>query len=187
MYVLLLLSQCQFILWEQILLYTFSFRSITFICVLGPGENGYKCVTTGMWRSEDSLWKSVLSFCHVGPGDKLKLSGLAASSFYCPSHLDSPYNLFRVNPVFPSSELNTQHRASHSWNQMICLYVPSPFSSMISASEIKFLLPTSFILACLHTYTSQRKASGGPDSLSAPISEWNPNLPTQERGISRCY
>lgn len=57
----------------------------------------------------------------------------------------------------------------------MCLYAPSPFSSMISASEIKFFLLISFIFACFHTCPSQRKARGGLYSFSAPISKWNPS------------
>lgn len=66
---------------------------------------------------------------------------------------------------------------------MICLCAPSPVSSTISASEIKFLLPVSFIVACFHIYESPRKASRGFDSFSEPISQWNPKLRVQERGI----
>lgn len=76
---------------------------------------------------------------------------------------------------------------SHTWNQIICLCAPSPFSSTISASEIKFLLPISFIVAHSHIYKSLRKASGGFDSFSEPISKWKPKLRVQERGISRDY
>lgn len=43
----------------------------------------YVCVcvhaTAYMWRSEGNLWVSAISFHHVGPGNELRLSGLATS------------------------------------------------------------------------------------------------------------
>lgn len=65
---------------------------------------------------------------------------------------------------------------------MICLYSSSPFFSMILASEVRFLLPTSFILAHFHIYEPQREATGELDPWTAAVSKWNPKLCTQARG-----
>lgn len=43
-----------------------------------------------MWRSEDTLWDSVLVFHHAGLGNKLKLTSLEPSTFtHWPRHLKS--------------------------------------------------------------------------------------------------
>jgi hypothetical protein len=39
----------------------------------------YMCATACVWKSEE--WELVLSFYHVGLGDKCKPSGLVANSF----------------------------------------------------------------------------------------------------------
>lgn len=40
-------------------------------------EEGCTHVTERAWRSEDNLWKLVLSFHHVGPGDQTQLARLS--------------------------------------------------------------------------------------------------------------
>lgn len=51
---------------------------------------GYTHATVCMWRSEDNLWGSVLSFHHVGSGDWTQTARLAGKLLYPQSQLDHP-------------------------------------------------------------------------------------------------
>jgi hypothetical protein len=42
-------------------------------------ERVYNCHSSYTWRSEDSLWRTVLTFYHVGPGTELRLLALAGA------------------------------------------------------------------------------------------------------------
>lgn len=51
---------------------------------------GYTHATVCMWRSEDNLGGSVLSFHHVGSGDWTQTASLAGKLLYPQSQLDHP-------------------------------------------------------------------------------------------------
>lgn len=51
---------------------------------------GYTHATVCMWRSEDNLGGSVLSFHHVGSGDWTQTARLAGKLLYPQSQLDHP-------------------------------------------------------------------------------------------------
>lgn len=100
----------------------------------------------------------------------LRLCGMATNNVYLLSHLHSPSS-FIVSPSFANPELNTEKVTSHSWYQMTYPYKSSPFFSLILASEVRLLLPTSFILAHFYIYEPQREAGGELGPCAAPISK----------------
>lgn len=53
-------------------------------------ERGGTHATALVWRSDSNLWRSVVSFCHVGSRDQAQVARVGIKHTYLPSHLTSP-------------------------------------------------------------------------------------------------
>lgn len=100
------------------------------------GGGGYTYAVVFVWKSEDNVWESVLSFYHWTPGIKVRTSGLAANPQPRESSQRSFVALFHPFTSFPglfAHQLVTCYYCYY-WFESHLSHLPAPVLGHISYS-----------------------------------------------------